>query len=222
MVVVEAKKHIGNKTFEISVDFEEAMKVKTGEGDIAVALNSNGIYYNVKEGTVASNLDLKNAFGTTNLHEVAEKIIKEGELQKPQEFRDAEKGRKIKQIVDLILKNAADQHGRPYTEERIKRGIQEIHYHFDNRPAEQQMLDVVEKLKPIIPISIQVKKIKLIIPAQYTGKVYGILQDYKDNEEWLPNGDLEVTIHIPAGMQLDFYDKLNEITHGAIRSEEIK
>ncbi len=222
MVIVEAKKRIGNKTFEVSVDFDEALKVKKGTGDITAALNSNGIYYNVKEGSLASKDDLKKNFGTDNLHEVASKIIKEGELQKPQEFRDAEKEKRIKQVVDMILRNAVDQHGRPYTDERIRRAIQEVHYNFDNRPAEQQMMEVVEKLKPIIPISLQIKRLKLTIPAQYTAQVYGLLHDYKQSEEWLDNGSLEVVVAMPAGMQMDFYDKLNSVTHGAVRSEEIK
>jgi ribosome maturation protein Sdo1 len=51
--------------------------------------------------------------------------------------------------------------------------------------------------------------------------VYGLLKEYKESEEWLANGSLQAILNIPAGMQLDFYDKLNHITHGAIHSEEL-
>ncbi len=221
MVIVEARKRIGSKVYEISVEFDEAMKVKNDEGDITGALNSNAIYYDVKKGTTASQSDLENDFGTSDLHEVAKKIIKTGEIQKPQEFRDSEREKRVKQVVDLILRNAVDQHGKPYTEDRIRRAIDEIHYSFDGRPAEQQMKEVVEKLKPIIPISIQLKRVKLVIPAQYTGQVYGLLQTYKEKEEWLDNGDLQVIMAIPAGLQIDFYEKLNGVTHGAVMSEEL-
>jgi len=221
MVIVEARKRIGSKTYEVSVDFDEAMKVKNGEGDITTALNSNGVYYDVKKGESASQSDLEKDFGTSDLFDVAKKIIQTGEIQKPQEFRDAEKDKKIKQVVDLILRNAVDQNGNPYTEDRIRRAIQEVHYNFDSRPAEQQMNEVVDKLRPIIPISVQIKKIKLRIPAQFTGQIYGLLKDYKESEEWLGNGDLEVIVNIPAGMQLDFFDKINGVTHGAVQSEEL-
>jgi len=221
MAIVEARKRIGSKTYEISVDFEEAMKVKEGNGDISVALNSNGIYYNAKKGESVSQSDLESDFETTDVFEVAKKIIQTGEIQKPQEYRNAEKEKKIKQVINLILRNAVDQHGNPYTEERIRRAIEEIHYNFDNRPAEQQMNAVIMKLKPIIPISVHIKKLKLKIPAQYTGQIYGLLKDYKQSEEWLGNGDLEVIVNIPAGMQIDFYEKLNGVTHGSIQSEEI-
>lgn len=223
MVYVVAKKRVGSKTYEISVDFDEAMKVRKGEGDITAALNSNNIFYDVNKGTIASGSDLKSAFGTDNLHQVAEKLIKDGELQKPQEFRDAEKEKRIKRVVDLIVRNAVDQHGKPYTEERIRKALDEAHYHFDNKPAEVQMREAVEKIKIIIPISIQIKRIKVTIPAQYTGQVYGVLQEFsKESEEWKDNGDLQVILAIPAGMQLDFYDKLNNVTHGAVQSEELR
>ncbi len=222
MVFVVARKKAKGLQFEISVNFEEAMKLKEGKGNILSALNSPAIFTDVNKGMKASKDELENAFGESDFYKVAEKIIKEGEVQKPQEFRDAERDARVKKVIDMILKNAVDQHGRPYTEERLKKAINEIHHNFDNKPVDQQMMEVVEKLKPIIPISIHLKKIKLRIPARFTGQVYGLLKDYKQDEEWLANGDLEAIVNIPSGMQMDFYDKLNGITHGAVQSEEMK
>lgn len=222
MVVVSAKHKVKNKTFEISVDFDEALKVQKGVGDVGRALNASTIFYNVKEGSVASQKDLTEAYQTTDLHAVATIIIQRGELQRPQEFRDAEREAKVKQVLGLLVRNAVDQHGRPYTEDRLRRAIQEVHYNFDNQPAEKQMLAVLEKIKTIIPIRIDTKRVRIKIPARFSGQVYAVIKDYKESEEWLPNGDLEVIVSLPAGMQLDFYDKLNGITHGAVVSEEIK
>jgi len=219
---VEARIRIKEKHYEILVDLDEALKVKNNEGDITSALQSNQIYYDLKKGTVASDSDLKQAFKTTDLYEVAKQIIQKGEVTKTQEFRDEKREAKRKQIVNLILKNAVDQHGNPYTEDRINSAISEVHFNFDNRLPEQQMSELLSKLKEIIPIKVEVKKIKLIIPAQYTGQVYGIIQDYKESENWTSNGNLEVIINIPAGLSLDFFDKINSITHGAIQSEELK
>jgi ribosome maturation protein SDO1 len=221
MANVEARFKVKGKEFEISVDVDEALKVKDGEGDVSRALNSDAIYYDLKKGTRASEDDLKDSFGTTDVYEIARKIMTSGEIQKPQEYRDAEREARVKQVVDLILRNALDQHGKPYTEERIKRAIEEVHFSFDNRPAEAQMPELIHKLREILPIKIETKKVKLIIPATYSGQVYGLLKDYKESEEWLSNGDLQVILNIPAGMQIDFYEKLNGITHGAVVSEEM-
>lgn len=221
MPTVVARTKVKNKHYEISVDYDEAMNVKQGKGNIMKALNSPGIYYDTKKGDVASKADLMEAFGTSDTYAVATKIVMSGEVQKPQDVRDAEREARVKQVITLILRNAVDQHGRPYTEDRIKRAIQEVHYNFDNRPAEQQMPDLIEKLKTAIPIRVETKRVRLVIPARFTGQVYSILKDHKESEDWLANGDLQVIMNIPSGMQLDFYDKLNSITHGAVVSEEL-
>ena len=197
------------------------MKVKDGAGNVSSALNSNSVYYDLKKGTVVSLSDLKDSFGTDDIYQIAERIMKNGEIQKNQEYRESERDEKIKQVISLIIQNSSDQHGRPFTEERIKKAMEEIHYNFDNRPAEQQMTDLVNELKKIIPIKIEVKRIKIVIPASFTGQVYGLISSYKETEEWLDNGDLEVILNIPAGIQIDFYEKLNSITHGAIQSEDL-
>lgn len=223
MPYVEARLKIKGKEFQISVDVDEALKIKSGKGgSVASALNSPEIYFDLKKGMRASANELDNYFGSKDIYKIAERIIKEGEVQKPQEYRDAEREARIKRVIDLVLRNAVDQHGKPYTEERIRRAVAEVHFNFDNRPAEQQMNELVDKLKTVIPIKVELKKIKLIIPARFTGQVYGIISDIKISEEWLSNGDLQAIVAIPAGMQMDFYDKLNGITHGAVMSEEVK
>lgn len=221
MANVEARIKVKGKSYEISVDLDEALKVKNGQGNISSALQTQEIYHDVKKGTRVAKEDLQAAFGTTDVYEIAKQIMQKGEIQKTQEFRDEEREKKIKQVVQLIIKNATDQHGRPYTEERIKTAILESHYNFDNRPAEKQMSDVISKLKEILPIRIETKRIQLTIPAQYTGHTYGLVQEYKESEEWLSNGNLQVVLDIPAGLLMDFYDKLNSITHGSVQSKEL-
>lgn len=222
MPKVTARIKIKNKHYEIQVDLDEALKVRNGQGNIASALDMPQVFYDIKKGTIASQSDLKEAFGTADIYQIAQTIVTKGEVQKTQEFRDAEKEKKIKQVVALILQNAVDQHGRPFTEERLKTAIDQIHYNFDNRTPEQQMSDLVHKLKEAIPIKIETKKIKLLIPARFTGQVYGLLKDYKESEDWLANGDLQATLSIPAGIIIDFYERLNSITHGAAIAEEVK
>jgi len=221
MVNVEARIRIKGKHYEINVDLDEALKVKNSQGNVNIALQSQNIFYDLKKGTIASQSDLEEAFGTSDIYEVSKKIITSGEVQKTQEFRDEERDKRVKQVVDLIVRNATDPNGRPYTPERIKSALGEVHHNFDNSPAEKQMQAILPKLKEIIPIKVQVKRIKLTIPAQYTGQVYGQIQGYKESEEWLSNGNLQAILNIPAGLLMDFYDKINSIAHGAIQSEEL-
>ena len=218
---VEARIKIKGNNFEIIVDLDEALKVKKGQGDIRAALLSQSIYYDLKKGTLASKTDLQEAFNTLDVFEIAKKIVVSGEVQRTQEYRDEEREKKIKQVIAIILKNATDQNGRPFTEERLKRAIEETHYSFDSRPAEKQMPDLLNKLKEVIPIKIETKRIRIIVPAQYTGHVYGLLQEYKESEEWLDDGKFKVILNVPAGILNDFFCKLNSATHGTIQSEEL-
>ncbi|MBM3230215.1 ribosome assembly factor SBDS [Candidatus Pacearchaeota archaeon] len=219
---VLARYKVKSTMYEIQVDLDEALKVQAGKGNIQAALDMPKIYSDLKKGQVASQDQLTNAFNTTDVYAIATTIIQKGEVQKNQDFRDAEREAKVKQVIQLILKNAVDQHGRPYTEERIKRALEEAKAHIDNKPAEQQLTGILDKLKLVIPIKLDTKRIKLTIPAQYSGQVYGLIKDFKESEDWLANGSLQAVLNIPAGMQLDFYDKLNGITHGAVQSEEVK
>ncbi|MGV8131121.1 MAG: ribosome assembly factor SBDS [Candidatus Pacearchaeota archaeon] len=221
MATVEARIKVKGKQFEISVDLDEALKVKAGNGNVSSALNMPSIYTDLKKGFAASKAELNAAFDTEDVYKIAEMIMKKGEIQKNQEFRDAEREKKVKQVIDLILRNSVDQHGRPYTEERIRKAINEVHFNFDNRPAEAQMPELITKLATVIPIRVETKKIKLIIPARFSAQVYGMLKDYKESEEWLSNGDLQVIMNIPSGLQIDFYDKLNSVTRGAVVSQEM-
>ena len=99
---VEARITVKGKHFEISVDLDEALKVKSADSNanINAALQSPNIFTDLKKGNVASESDLKSAFDTTDVSEIAKQIIVKGEVQKTQEFRDEEREKKIKQVTD--------------------------------------------------------------------------------------------------------------------------
>jgi len=211
------------KPFEIIVDLDKALKFKKENGS-ADFLESYNIFSDSKKGFVAPSKDLEEAFGTTEVGIIAEKIVKNGEVLLTQEHRDEKKEKSIKQVVDFLASNSVDpQTGNPHTPERIKNALREAHVNIKNTPIEDQINEIIEKISSILPIKIDTRRVKITIPAIYTGKAYGILSPYKEDETWLNNGDLMITVVIPSGTQLfSFYDKLNSITHGSAITEEIK
>lgn len=210
------------KNFEIIIDLDEALRFKKGEiSDIET--ESDRIFTDSKKGMVAPSSDLEQAFGTTDSHKIAEKIIKEGEVLITQEHRDEEKEKKFKQIVDFLATNTINpQTGNPHTPERIKNALEQAHISIKNTSIETQIKDILIELEKIIPIKIEIKKVKITVPAIYTGQVYGLINQYKERENWLSNGNLEAVISVPSGMLMDFYDKLNSISHGSVLTEELK
>jgi len=204
------------------VDMEAALKFKKGDG-AGDFLEIDRIFTDAKKGQVASNEEMKEAFGTEDIYSIAGKIIKDGEIEVTQEHRDEERERKLKQVVDFLVTNAIDsQSGNPHTPERIKSALEQANVNIKNAPVDSQISEIVSEISKIIPIKIATKKVKVTIPAMHTGKAYGVINQYKENENWLGNGDLEVVVKVPAGLIMDFYDKLNGVTHGSALTEELK
>jgi len=210
------------KNFEIIVDLDTALKFKKGESDFIEA-EGDRVFTDSKKGQVASGSDLKDSFGTADLDAVIAKIVKEGEIQTTQEHRDEEKEKRFKQAVDFLATNAIDpQSGNPITTERIKNALEQANINIKNTSIESQIKDILEGISKIIPIKIETKKVKITVPAIQTGKVYGLINQYKESEKWLDDGSLEVVVAVPAGIIIDFYEKLNNTTSGTAVTEEIK
>jgi len=216
------KKH--GKNFEIIVDLDKALKFKKEDSSGADFLETDSIFTDSKKGFKAPDKDLEEVFGTTDVNAIAQRIVKEGEILLTQDYRDEEKDKKIRQVVDFLSRDAVDpKTGNPHTPERIKNALEQAQINIKNIPIEDQIKEIIEKIGGILPIKLETKKIKITVPAIYTGKVYGIISPYKEKEKWLENGDLEVIVAVPSGTQLfSFYDKLNSVTHGSVITEEIK
>lgn len=210
------------KQFEILVDLDSALQVRKGQGSINNAVITDSIFYNIKKGDVASTADLVKFFGTEDLMAVAEKIIKSGEIEMPAEYMKKEREQKYKQAVDFLVKNAVSPEGRPYTPDRIMKSLEDAKVNIKNQPIDQQIGEVIEQLKKVLPIKIEMKRIKVTIPAMHTGKAYGVISTFKEKEDWLGNGDLQVVVRLPTAAVFDFYDKLNAVTHGSALAEEVK
>lgn len=222
--IVEARMRIKGKQFEVLVDVDKALQMRRGiPVSIDNVLSVEEIFYDSKKGLRAGKDDLISCFGTDNIKEIAKKIIMQGDIQIPLEYKHKMTEEKMKQIVDFFSRNAIDPTtGNPHTPNRIREAIERSGIKIDNRSIEEQIPKILEEIQKILPIKIKTKKLKLIIPSIYTGHVYGLLKNYKEKEEWLENGDLVVIINLPAGLQMEFYDKINSLTHGSIITEEVK
>jgi len=219
-----ARIKINNKPFEIIVDLELALKLRKGMAvNVQNVLLANEVYTNPKTGAKPSSADLMECFKTTDIFAIADRIIKKGDIQLPKDYRDEQQDNKKKKIIDFYSRNAVDaKTGRPFAPQIIESAIEQSGVNIDNKPIEQQIPVITEALKRVIPLKIETKKLAITIPVVYTGKAYGVINEYKEKEDWLANGDLKVIVNIPVGLQSEFYDKLNSVTHGAALTEEIK
>ncbi|MAG50113.1 ribosome assembly factor SBDS [archaeon] len=221
---VIARLKIGKDIFEILVDCDLAMEFRKGKSiGLDKILATDEVYKDVKKGQHASEHELKKIFGTDDPREVAIKIIKEGELQLTTTYKNKLRDEKKKQIIDLIHRNAIDaKTGNPHPSERIENAMDEARVNIDElKPAEDQIQAILKEISAIIPIKFESRRIEIIIPAQYAGGSFHILKQYGKvfKEEWQNNGALKVVIEIPAGLQEEFFSKLNNMTHGEIETK---
>jgi ribosome maturation protein SDO1 len=223
MTQTEARLTKKGKKYEILVELEEALKIRDGKSNnLNIAVLTGAVFHNLKSGEQASNEELVADFGTSVFEDVCLRILKHGEIVLPAEYIKKLQTGKYKQVVDFLSKNAVSPAGLPYTPDRIMGALKEANVNVKNEAIDKQISEIIEALQKILPLKIEIKKLKITIPAQVTGKSYGVISDFKKEEEWLSNGDLRVVVGIPAGLILDFYDKLNAVTHGASMVEEMK
>ena len=224
---VIARLHKGEDHFEILVDPHAAEKLIEGKDvDILSSLAIDTIFKDSKKGTHASQESLEKIFGTDDVETIVKEIILKGDIQLTTEQRHEMQEQKRKRIIDIIVKNAVDPKTKtPHPRQRIELAIEEAGIHIDPfKPVDEQVKLVVEALRPIIPISMEQVKISVKISSQYIGKAYGIARNFGvlEREDWQSDGSWIGVIRIPAGMQTDFYDKLNTVTKGNVETRILK
>jgi ribosome maturation protein SDO1 len=223
---VIAKLKRGVEEFEVFVDCDKAMSFKNGEeidmGDILVA---EYIYKDAKKGLHASEHEMEKFFETKDIMKVAEIIIKEGNIQLTKDYRNKLREEKRKKIIELIRMNTVDSKtGLPHPIVRIENAFEEARVGVDEfKNAEDQLNDVVAKLREVLPIKFEIKKYEVKVPAQFAGTCYGIIKRFSKltNEDWQGDGSLVVVLEIAPGMTEELFGQLNKTTHGDIESKEL-
>ena len=217
----------GEEHFEVLVDPYAAADLIDGkEIDIVKNLAIDSIFIDSKKGTHASEESLIKNFGSNNVTEIAKQIILKGEIQLTTEQRQKMQKNKKTRIIEAIAKNAMDPKTKsPHPRQRIELAMDQAGVHVDPfKPVSEQVKVIIDLLRPIIPISMEHVRISVKIPAEYIGRAYGAVRNFGslEREDWQSDGSWLGIIRLPAGMQNDFYDKLNDVTKGNVSTKILK
>ncbi|UCE36342.1 MAG: ribosome assembly factor SBDS [Thermoplasmata archaeon] len=224
---VIARLEIENEHFEILIEPEAAQKFKDGE-DISIleSLVIDTIFKDSKKGDKASEDKINKIFGTNDTSEIAKRILREGTIQLTTEQRKKMQENKRKQIVASIVRNAINpQTGSPHPAQRIELAMKEAKVQIDPfKPVDIQVQSVLDKLKVIIPIRFEKIKIAVKLSGENYGRTYADITGFGKitREEWQKNGFWIGVVEIPAGLQGEFFDKLNKKTKGDVETKIIK
>lgn len=206
-------------TFEVIILPDEAIAFRKGKiTNVRDALEFEEIYSDARKAETAA--DLEDNFSTSDKLKIAAEIIKNGHIQLTTEYKKQLQEEKKKKVMNLISRNGIDpRNNLPIPLSRIELALEQVNYNFDPfQPAEEQVESVLEKIRPILPISFEKKEIDGVIPQKYAGKANGLVRKYGKitKEEWLTDGSWSFTISLPGGLQNEFIKTLNNITHGEV------
>lgn len=215
-VIVKLRRE-GNE-FEIFVNSDLAYEYITGKrGDPLAVLEAEEVFRDARKGERQSEDKIRKAFGTTEISKIAEIMLKNGEVPITTEQRNRLIEEKRKQIVNIIAKNSIDPRtNAPNPPLRIENAMKEAKASVDPFKGVSEQIDaIVKKINIIMPIKFATVKIDVVIPAEFANRSYGTLKKYGlKTEQWLSNGNLQVTLEFPAGMQGEFFERINNATQG--------
>ncbi|AWX33298.1 MAG: ribosome assembly factor SBDS [Methanosphaera sp.] len=212
--------------FEILVDAELAADYKRGQ-DIAIedVLAVEEVFKDAHKADKASEEAMEKAFETTDALEVADKIIKKGNIQITANQKRKMQEEKTKQVIAQIAREAINPQTKlPHPPQRIQKAMEEAKVHIDPmKSVEEQIEPTVKAILTKIPIRIEKVKIAAKIPGTYAGKAYSTITQYGklEKEEWMNDGSWIGVIEIPGGLQDEFYTALSGLTHGEVETKLI-
>jgi ribosome maturation protein SDO1 len=224
-VVARLSSH--NTTFEVLVDPELALTLRQGGTvDMHSLLATDKIFKDSRSGDVASEELVKKVFGTLDVVKVAEQIIRRGEVQVTTEQKRKMREQRLKQVISLLSRRAINpQTGLPHPPSRLEAAMNEAKVQVEEfKSAEEQLPKIVKALQPIIPLKFEMRRIAVKIPASFVGRTQRVVREFGalKQEQWLNDGSWVAVLEIPAGVQGEFFDKLNDLTKGEAETKVLR
>ncbi len=225
MVIASLDSH--GHTFEIIVEADAVDDIKTGNiEDILEHMPEDTIFKDARKGDRASEDTLKTAFSSEDVAEIAKVIIKKGQVQLTTEQRKVMTEEKRKQVIHLIAREVMNpQTKMPHPPQRIEMAMDEAGVHIDPfKSVNVQMKEVVDALRPLLPISFEKVRMAVKVSATDYGRCFGDIKNFGKiiREEWQNDGSWIGIIEMAGGLQTDFMSKIGEKTKGAADIKVVK
>ncbi|MHB8700958.1 MAG: ribosome assembly factor SBDS [Nitrososphaerales archaeon] len=205
--------------FEILVHPDPALDFKFGRNvEISQIVAVDEVYSDANKGLRVPTEKLVKHFKTADFLEVAEIILRRGDLNLTTDQRRKLVEEKRKQIVSTIARNFVDPRtGLPHPPVRIEQAMAEIRISIDPfKDVNEQTKLVIDELRGILPLKSERIKLLVNVPSQFAAQSFGALKGVGDilKEEWGADGSLSVIIEIPAGVHSTLLDRLGSLTKG--------
>ena len=218
---------IRGESFEILIDPKIVKYLKEGkEVDVANHMAVEEIFKDARKGTKQYGEKLNEFFGTEEIATVAREIVRRGTVQLTTEQRHVMAETKRKQVAAIIARNAINPQTRtPHPLARIEAAMEEARVRIDPlKSADSQVQDVLDALRPLIPIRFDSARIAVRLTGEDYGRCYEDVVSFGTitKEEWQNDGSWVCVVELPAGMQTDFFERLGHKTRGRAETKILK
>lgn len=224
---IVARLETHGETFEILLDPSAMNLLKAGkEIDLLEYLAVEDVFNNARKGTRPAEDKIREAFGTSEIKEIAEKIISKGEVQITAEQRKEMQQAKRQQVITYISANAINPQTKlPHPPTRIEMALEEARFHADPfKSVDKQVEEAMKLLRPLLPIKFEKTKVAIKMKGDDYGKCYDDLIHFGlvEKEEWQADGSWIGVIEIPAGLIDELRVKIGNKTKGSATIKELR
>ncbi len=225
MVIARLESHGHDFEIILEADYVNDGKAE-GWSEILEHMPAEEIFIDARKGERVPAENMNEAFATESVKEIAINILKSGNVQLTTEQRRQMQDEKRKQVIAIIVREAMNpQTKTPHPPQRIENAMNEAGVHIDPmKPVAVQVKEVVELLRPLLPISFEKLKLAIKLNGDDYGKCYGDIKGMSKitKEEWTSDGSWVGVVDIPAGLQEELFRKLNEKTKGNVETKMLK
>ena len=217
----------GGEHFEILVHPDPALDFKFGRKvEVSQIVAVDEVYSDANKGLRVPGEKLSRVFKTSDFLQIAETILRKGDLNLTTDQRRRLVEEKRKQIVANISRNFVDpRSGLPHPPLRVEQAMAEVRISIDPfKDAAEQTKAVVDELRGILPLKSERIKMLIKVPAQYASQSFGALKGVGDivKEEWGSDGGVTVVIEIPAGVHSTLLDRLGSLSKGTAQASVLR
>ena len=224
---IVARLETHGETFEILLDPSAMNLLKAGkEIDLLEYLAVEDVFNNARKGTRPAEDKIREAFGTSDVKEIAERIIAKGEVQITAEQRKEMLQAKKQQVITYIAANAINPQTKlPHPPMRIEMALEEAKFHADPfKSVDRQVEEAMKLLRPLLPIKFEKTKVAIKMKGDDYGKCYDDLIHFGlvEKEDWQSDGSWIGIIEIPAGLIDELKLKIGNKTKGSATFKELR
>lgn len=199
VAVVRMKR--GGKRFEIACYKNKVVSWRNKtETDLDEVMQTVNVFTNVSKGAVAKKEDLTKCFGHCDIEKICKEILDKGELQISEKERHDQLESAAKDIATIISEKCINSETkRPFPVSTIEKSMKQIHYSINpKKNTKQQALEVIKKLKEILPIERCMMKLRIVSHKRNKEKLKELASEV-ESESIEGDGILELIMSINPG-----------------------